>query len=170
MINLITSLEIVLRRSPDCGIILSGDFIHFNDSFLSTHYGYEQLGKAATRNRAILDCGLTCHLCTVGRQCLTEWEHQTTRWCYWSHRVSQPSTRAWSRASLPGAWVTMGEQCLPQRCHIPDGSICTHCLRAWNSSISPRKPWTIYWARVFRTRLCHVIAQIHHGSHMASGT
>ena len=55
MINLITCLDIVLRRSPDCGIILSGDFNHFNDSFLSTHYGYEQLGKAATRNRAILD-------------------------------------------------------------------------------------------------------------------
>ena len=52
-------------------------------------------------------CGLTCHPCTVVRQCLTEWEHQTTIWCYWSHRVFQHSTRAWSRASLPGAWVTV---------------------------------------------------------------
>ena len=89
---LITSLDTVLRRSPDCGVILSGDFNQFN------------------------------------------------------------------------------EQCLLQRCHIPDGSICTHCLRAKNSLISSRKPWTIYWARVFRTRRCHVIAQINHGSQMASGT
>ena len=52
---LITSLDTVLRRSPDCGVILSGDFNQFKDSFLRTHYGYEQLVKAATRNRAILD-------------------------------------------------------------------------------------------------------------------
>ena len=50
----------------------------------------------------------------------------------------------WSRASLPGARVTMNEQCLQQRCHVPGGSICTHCLRARNSLISSRKPWTIY--------------------------
>ena len=30
---LITSLDTVLRRSPDCGVILSGDFNQFNDSF-----------------------------------------------------------------------------------------------------------------------------------------
>ena len=52
---LITSLDTVLWRSPDCGVILSGDLNQFNDSFLRTHYGYEQLVKATTRNRAILD-------------------------------------------------------------------------------------------------------------------
>ena len=30
---LITSLDTVLRRSPDCGVLLSGDFNQFNDSF-----------------------------------------------------------------------------------------------------------------------------------------
>ena len=52
---LITSLDTVLRRIPDRGVILSGDFNQFNEYFLRTHYGYEQLVKAATRNRAILD-------------------------------------------------------------------------------------------------------------------
>ena len=32
---LIASLDIVLRRSPDCGVILSGDFNQFKDSFLT---------------------------------------------------------------------------------------------------------------------------------------
>ena len=93
------------------------------------------------------------------KQCLTEWEHQTTRRCYWSHRVSQQSTGAWPRASLPCAWVTTNGHCLLQCCHIPDGSIYTHCLRARDNLIYSRKPW----ARVFRTRLCHVIAHINHG-------
>ena len=37
------------------GIILTGDFNQFKDTFLPTHYGYEQLVKTATRNFAILD-------------------------------------------------------------------------------------------------------------------
>ena len=90
-----TSLDTVLRRSSECGVILSGYFNQFNDSVLCTHYGYEQLVKTTTLNRAIFaKCGLKCHPCTVVRQCLTEWEHQTRRWCYWSHPFSQYLTRA----------------------------------------------------------------------------
>ena len=52
---MINSMDIILRGSPDCDVILSGDFNQFNDTFLRTHYGYEQLVKTATRNFAILD-------------------------------------------------------------------------------------------------------------------
>ena len=52
---LITSLDIILRRDPECGIILTCDFNQLRDSFLRMHYGLEQLTKAATRNEAILD-------------------------------------------------------------------------------------------------------------------
>ena len=52
---MINSLDTILRGSPDCGVILSGDFNQFKDTFLRTYYGYEQLAKTATRNFAILD-------------------------------------------------------------------------------------------------------------------
>ena len=39
------------RRRPST----SDDFNQFKDTFLRTHYGYEQLVKTATRNFAILD-------------------------------------------------------------------------------------------------------------------
>ena len=49
-----TSLDTVLRRSSDRDVILSGYFNQFNYSVLCTHYGYEQLVKTTTLNRAIL--------------------------------------------------------------------------------------------------------------------
>ena len=151
---LITSLDTVLQRSPDCDVILSGDFNQFNDSFLRTHYGYEQLVKAATRNRAILDKMWSNMSPVYG--CPTVLDGVGTS----DHKMVLlvPSCfptldTGWSRAMFT------------YRCHIQDGSICTHC-----SLIYSRKPWTIYWARVFHTKLCHVIAQINHGSQMAFST
>ena len=47
-----SSLREYLITSPDCGIILRGN--QFNDSFLRTRHGYEQLVKTATCNNAIL--------------------------------------------------------------------------------------------------------------------
>ena len=52
---MINSLDTILHGSPDRGVILTGDFNQFNDTFLRTHYGYEQLVKTATRNFAIFD-------------------------------------------------------------------------------------------------------------------
>ena len=51
---MINSLDTILRGSPDCGVILTGDFNQFKDTFLHTHYVYKQLVKIATRNFAIL--------------------------------------------------------------------------------------------------------------------
>ena len=51
---MINSLDTILRGSPDRGVILSGDFNQFNDTFVRRYYGYEQVVKADTRNVAIL--------------------------------------------------------------------------------------------------------------------
>ena len=52
---IIAKLDDILRRHPDCGIILTGDFKHLLDMFLRTEYGFTQLVNMATRNSAILD-------------------------------------------------------------------------------------------------------------------
>ena len=52
---IIATLDGILRRHPDCGIILIGDFNQLHDMFLRTQYGFAQLVNTATRNSAILD-------------------------------------------------------------------------------------------------------------------
>ena len=52
---IIATLDGILRRHPDCGIILIGDFNKLHDMFLRTQYGFAQLVNTATRNSAILD-------------------------------------------------------------------------------------------------------------------
>ena len=52
---IIATLDGILRRHPDCGIILIGDFNQLRDMFLRTQYGFAQLVNTATRNSAILD-------------------------------------------------------------------------------------------------------------------
>ena len=51
---IIATLDGILRRHPDCGIILIGDFNQLRDMFLRTQYGFAQLVNTA-RNSAILD-------------------------------------------------------------------------------------------------------------------
>ncbi len=52
---LMTSVDFVLRKHPESGIILMGDFNCFNDSFMGTHYGFVQVVNTPTRHNAILD-------------------------------------------------------------------------------------------------------------------
>ena len=52
---LITCIDTILRKHPNCGIILTGDFNQLRDGFLSTHYKYRQLVNKPTRLDAILD-------------------------------------------------------------------------------------------------------------------
>ena len=52
---IIATLDDILRRHPDCGIILTGDFNQLRETFLRTQYGFAQLVNTATRNSAILD-------------------------------------------------------------------------------------------------------------------
>ena len=53
--HVITCVDIVIRKHPECGVILTGDFNQMNDSFLKTHYKFSQIVKVATRGQAILD-------------------------------------------------------------------------------------------------------------------
>ena len=52
---LIISLDNILRRHPECGVILTGDFNQLKDNFIFSHYGYKQLVKNPTRKEAIWD-------------------------------------------------------------------------------------------------------------------
>ena len=53
--HLITCVDGVIRKHPECGVIMTGDFNQMNDSFLKTHYKFSQIVKVATRGQAILD-------------------------------------------------------------------------------------------------------------------
>ena len=50
---IIATLDGILRRHPDCGIILIGDFNQLRDMFLRTQYGFAQLVNTATRKQAV---------------------------------------------------------------------------------------------------------------------
>ena len=52
---LIHSIDSVLRKYPESGIVISGDFNQLRDSFLRTHYRFKQVVQAPTRGLAILD-------------------------------------------------------------------------------------------------------------------
>ena len=53
--HVITCIDTVLRKHPDCGIILTGDFNQFKDNFLICHYRLVQVVNVLTRGLAILD-------------------------------------------------------------------------------------------------------------------
>ena len=55
MLIMVKSIDNVIRRYPDCGVMLIGDFNKLNDSFIATHYRYKQVVNKATRQSAILD-------------------------------------------------------------------------------------------------------------------
>ena len=51
----ITCVDSVIRKHPERGVIITGDFNWMNDSFLKIHYKFSQIGKVVTREQAILD-------------------------------------------------------------------------------------------------------------------
>ena len=53
--HIITSIDAVIRKHPDCGIIVTGDFNQLNDNFLKTHYRFVQIVNVGTRGNAVLD-------------------------------------------------------------------------------------------------------------------
>ncbi len=52
---IISCIDSILRRYPDCDVILAGDFNQMGDQFLRTHYGYVQVVDKPTRQQALLD-------------------------------------------------------------------------------------------------------------------
>ena len=102
-----------MLRCPDCSVILSGDFNQFKDSFLSTHYGYEQLVTTVTRNHAILDKMWSNMSPVYG--CPTVLDGVGTS----DHKMVLLVPSCFSildtgmvQNIVPGAWVTVNEQCL----------------------------------------------------------
>ena len=51
--HLITSIDIVMRKHPEYGVIITGDFNQLRDSFMKTNYRFVQV--VVTREQAILD-------------------------------------------------------------------------------------------------------------------
>ena len=53
--HLITSIDNVMRKHPECGVIIAGDFNQLRDNFMKTHYIFVQAVNVVTRGQAILD-------------------------------------------------------------------------------------------------------------------
>ena len=53
--HIITSIDAVIRKHPECGIIVTGDFNQLKDNFLKTHYRFVQIVNVGTRGNAVLD-------------------------------------------------------------------------------------------------------------------
>ena len=51
--DIITSIDAVIRKHPDCGIIVTGDFNQLNDNFLKTHYRFVQIVNVGTRGNVV---------------------------------------------------------------------------------------------------------------------
>ena len=54
-IHLITNIGTVIRKHPECGVIITGDFNQLQDNFMKTHYRFVQVVNVVTRGQAILD-------------------------------------------------------------------------------------------------------------------
>ena len=53
--HLITSIDTVIRKHPECGVIITGDFNQLRDNFMKTHYRFVQVVNVVTHGQAILD-------------------------------------------------------------------------------------------------------------------
>ena len=53
--HLITSIGTVMRKHPECGVIITGDFNQLRDNFMKTHYRYVLVVTVVTRGQAMLD-------------------------------------------------------------------------------------------------------------------
>ena len=51
--HIITSIDAVIRKHPDCAIIVTGDFNQLNDNFLKTHHRFVQIVNVGTRGNAV---------------------------------------------------------------------------------------------------------------------
>ena len=53
--HVINGVDSVVRKHPNCGVLITGDFNQLNDTFLKTHYRYAQIVKVPTRGQSTLD-------------------------------------------------------------------------------------------------------------------
>ena len=53
--HLIMGMIRMIRKHPECGVIITGDFNQLNDNFLKVHYRFVQVVNVVTRGQATLD-------------------------------------------------------------------------------------------------------------------
>ena len=53
--HLIMGIDTMIRKHPECGVIVTGDFNQLNDHFLKVHYRFVQVVNVVTRGQATLD-------------------------------------------------------------------------------------------------------------------
>ena len=51
--HVINGVDSVVRKHPNCGVLLTGDFNQLNDTFLKTHYRYAQIVKSTNTSWSI---------------------------------------------------------------------------------------------------------------------
>ena len=53
--HLIMGIDTMIRKHPECGVIITCDFNQLNDNFLKVHYRFVQVVNVVTRGQATLD-------------------------------------------------------------------------------------------------------------------
>ena len=53
--HLITGIDTMVRRHPECGVIITGGFNQLKDNFLKVNYRFVQVVNVVTRGQATLD-------------------------------------------------------------------------------------------------------------------
>ena len=48
-------IDTMIRKHPECGVIITGDFNQFHYNFLKVHYRFVQVVNVVTRGQATLD-------------------------------------------------------------------------------------------------------------------
>ena len=79
--HLITNIDIVMRRQPECDVIITGDFNQLRDNFMKTHYRFVQVVNVVTRGQAVSDKIWTNVEEVYTRLNLFQnWGHRTITW------------------------------------------------------------------------------------------
>ena len=52
---MLKSIDSVIQKHPDCGLVITGDINQIRDHFIKTHYRLVQVVDILTRENAILD-------------------------------------------------------------------------------------------------------------------
>ena len=76
--HLITNIDIVMRKHPECDVIITGDFNQLRDNFMKTHYRFVQVVNVVTRGQAILN--KIWRRCTPRLLLFPNWGHRTITW------------------------------------------------------------------------------------------
>ena len=53
--HIVMCIDTIVRKHPECGVIITGDFNQLNDNFLKLHYRFVQIVNIKTRGKATLD-------------------------------------------------------------------------------------------------------------------